>query len=84
MTEAAEAPMSDRRTTYQITGRIHVLGRSYVVLRCIYDPGRPTLYQDREFDRAVLEGIVPLEVGQRVEIHVRQRPGEIIHEFKPL
>lgn len=63
-----------------IDARITRLTKEAVYLDCLINRSERQ-FQERVFDRSLLEGEVPLEIGGFVVITIQKRAGKIIHSF---
>ena len=64
-----------------IDARIIDVRDQWVNLECLMDPDERR-FQQRRFERSLLEGAVPLEVGGYLVVSRHKKPGKVVHTFR--
>ncbi len=63
-----------------IDAKIIEVNETTVTMECLVNPSE-RVFQERTFDLTLLDGAVPVRLGQFVQIRVFQKPGKIVHTF---
>jgi len=63
-----------------IDAKIIEVNETTVTMECLVKPSE-RVFQERTFDLTLLDGAVPVRLGQFIQIRVFQKPGKIVHVF---
>ena len=63
-----------------IDAKIIEVNETTVTMECLVNPSE-RVFQERTFALTLLDGAVPVRLGQFIQIRVFQKPGKIVHVF---